>query len=150
MLFSRALGLVREMVLASQLGAGAEVDAYRAAFQIPDILNHFLAGGAFAVAFVPFYLRVRAARGDEAAGRLVATAFGTLTVISLAATAALWIFAESLVALQFPNFAPETRALTVRLTRIVLPAQIFFVIGGLVRPVLTRAGADNYFPFETV
>ena len=32
--------------------------------------------------------------------------------------------------------APETRALTVRLTRIVLPAQIFFVIGGLVRAVL--------------
>ncbi len=65
-LLSRALGLVREMVLASQLGAGAEVDAYRAAFQIPDILNHFRAGGAFAVAFVPFYLRIRAARGDEA------------------------------------------------------------------------------------
>ena len=32
------LGVVREMVLASQVGAGAEVDAYRAAFQIPDIL----------------------------------------------------------------------------------------------------------------
>jgi len=136
MLFSRALGLVREMVLASQLGAGAEVDAYRAAFQIPDILFHFLSGGAFAVAFVPFYVRLRESRGGEAAGRLVATAFGTLTLVSLAATAALWIFAEPLVALQFPQFAPETRALTVRLTRIVLPAQVFFVIGGLVRAVL--------------
>jgi putative peptidoglycan lipid II flippase len=136
MLLSRALGLVREMVLASQLGAGAEVDAYRAAFQIPDILFHFLSGGAFAVAFVPFYLRVRESRGGEAAGRLAATAFGTLAVVSVVATAGLWIFAEPLVALQFPNFSPETRALTVRLTRIVLPAQVFFVIGGLVRAVL--------------
>ena len=50
---SRVLGYVREAVLAAQVGAGADVDAYRAAFQIPDILNHFLAGGAFAVAFVP-------------------------------------------------------------------------------------------------
>ena len=68
-LLSRVLGVVREMVLAAQVGAGAEVDAYRAAFQLPDILNHFLAGGAFAVAFVPFYLRVRESRGSAAAQR---------------------------------------------------------------------------------
>ena len=136
MLLSRGLGLVREIVLAGQLGAGPDVDAYRAAFQIPDILNHLLAGGAFAVAFVPFYLRVRESRGGAAATRLIATAFGTLTGIALLATAGLWLYAEPLVALQFPHFAPETQAQTVRLTRIVLPAQIFFVAGGLVRAVL--------------
>ena len=45
-LLSRVLGWVREVVLANYLGATPEADAYRAAFQIPDILNHFLAGGA--------------------------------------------------------------------------------------------------------
>ena len=45
------MGYAREMVLAAELGAGTEVDAYRAAFQIPDILNYFLAGGAFTIAF---------------------------------------------------------------------------------------------------
>lgn len=136
MVFSRALGLVREMVLAGQLGAGPEVDAYRAAFQIPDILFHFLSGGAFAVAFVPYYTRVRERRGGEAAERLLATAFGSMAVVAAAATAGLWLYAEPLVALQFPRFAPETQALTVRLTRIVLPAQIFFVAGGVLRAAL--------------
>ena len=135
-LLSRGLGLVREMVLAAELGAGAEVDAYRAAFQVPDILFHFLSGGAFAVAFVPFYTRIRESRGGGAAERLLAISFGTMAVVSVAATAVLWVWAEELVALQFPRFSPETQALTVRLTRIVLPAQIFFVTGGVLRAAL--------------
>ena len=135
-LFSGVLGVLREAVLASFLGATPEADAYTAAFQIPDILFHFLSGGAFAVAFVPFFTRVRAERGGEDAERVLATVFGTMTVVSVLATVALWVTAEPLVALQFPHFSPETRALTVRLTRIVLPAQIFFVIGGVVRAAL--------------
>jgi putative peptidoglycan lipid II flippase len=135
-LLSRVLGYGREMVLAYHLGATPEADAYRAAFQIPDILFHFLSGGAFAVAFVPFYTRARERRGPEAARRLLATVFGTMTLIAVAAAALLWIWAEPLVALQFPRFAPETRELTTRLTRIVLPAQIFFVAGGVLRAAL--------------
>ncbi|MDJ0852227.1 MAG: murein biosynthesis integral membrane protein MurJ [Myxococcota bacterium] len=135
-LFSGVLGVLREAVLASFLGATPAADAYTAAFQIPDILFHFLSGGAFAVAFVPFFTRVRAERGGDDAQRLLATVFGTMTVVSVAATVALWVAAEPLVAVQFPRFAPETQALTVRLTRIVLPAQIFFVIGGVVRAAL--------------
>jgi putative peptidoglycan lipid II flippase len=52
----------------------------------------------------------------------------------------LWWWAEPLVALQFPRFAPETQALTVRLTRIVLPAQIFFIAGGITRAALMAHG----------
>ncbi|MEN8185285.1 MAG: lipid II flippase MurJ, partial [Myxococcota bacterium] len=120
-LLSRLLGYVREAVLAAQAGAGADVDAYRAGFQIPDYLNYFLAGGALSVAFVPLYTRALAL-GRERAERLFATVFGTVGVLALVATALFWWQAEALIALQFPRFAPETIALTVRLTRIVLPA----------------------------
>jgi putative peptidoglycan lipid II flippase len=135
-LASRVLGYAREMVLAYQLGAAPEADAYRAAFQIPDLLNHLLAGGAFSVAFIPLYTRTRAARGPQGAAHLFANVTGTMTAIALAATAVLWIWAEPLTALQFPSFSPEKLELTVRLTRIVLPAQIFFVVGGILRAVL--------------
>lgn len=135
-LLSRVLGYVREAVLAWQLGATAEVDAYRAAFQIPDLLNYFLAGGALSIAFVPFYTRVRTRDGAEAAERLLAKILGTMTLVAIIATVALWWAADALVALQFPRFAPETQALTVRLTRIVLPAQVFFVAGGIIRAAL--------------
>jgi putative peptidoglycan lipid II flippase len=139
-LLSRVLGYVREAVLAQQLGASPAADAYYAAFQIPDLLNYFLAGGALSIAFVPFYSRVLARDGAEAAEGLLAKVTGTMGAIAVAATAVLWWQAEALVALQFPRFAPETQALTTRLTRIVLPAQIFFITGGILRAALMAHG----------
>jgi putative peptidoglycan lipid II flippase len=139
-LLSRALGYLREAVLAWQVGAGAEVDAYRAGFQIPDLLNYFLAGGALSVAFVPLYTRARA-RARAEAERLFGTVLGTIGALAVAATALLWWQAETLVGLQFPRFDAETRALTVHVTRIVLPAQVFFLTGGLVRAVLMAEGS---------
>ncbi len=135
-LLSRVLAYLREVVIAYRLGALAEADAYRAAFQIPDLLNYFLAGGAFSIAFVPFYTRVLAREGERAAEDLVAVVLGTMTALVTIATVILWIYAEPLVALQFPRFDPETQALVARLTRIVLPAQICFVAGGVIRAVL--------------
>src|SRR3990172_4163562 len=138
-LLSRVLGYAREAVLAYQVGAGPEADAYRAGFQIPDLLNYFLAGGALSVAFVPLYTRALA-RGRPEAERLLATVLGTIGALSILGTALLWWQAEALVGLQFPRFDEPTRALTVHVTRIVLPAQIFFLTGGIVRAVLMAEG----------
>lgn len=139
-LLSRLLGYAREALLAYRVGAGAESDAYYAAFQIPDLLNYLLAGGALSIAFLPLYTR-HLARGDaDAADRFFAAVLGTLTTVTAAATVALWWWAEPLVALQFPRFDPATQALTTRLTRIVLPAQIFFVAGGILNATLLARG----------
>lgn len=135
-LLSRVLGYVREMVLAYRSGASASTDAFYAAFQLPDLLNYFLAGGALSIAFIPLYNRVRAEEGQAAADDLVATVLGTLGAFAVLATVLLSFHAEALVALQFPRFDPATQALTVRLTRIVLPAQVFFIAGGIVQAVL--------------
>jgi putative peptidoglycan lipid II flippase len=132
---SRVLGVLRDSLLAYQVGAGAEVDAYSAAFLLPDLLNHFLAGGALSIAFIPFYTRVRTQEGRDAANALFGVVLGTLGVAVVVSTALLWWRAEALVAVQF-GFDDETTALTARLTRILLPAQIFFVLGGVIRAVL--------------
>jgi putative peptidoglycan lipid II flippase len=42
---SRVLGYARDAVIAWRLGVSSDVDAYRAAFLLPDLLNYFLAGG---------------------------------------------------------------------------------------------------------
>ncbi len=139
-LLSRVLGFLREIVLAQQIGVSPEADAYSAAFQIPDLLNYFLAGGALSIAFVPLYTRAKTRGGHEEAGRLLATVLGTVSAAAIAATALLFWFAEPLVAFQFPRFDAEMQALTVRLTRIVLPAQIAFVAGGIVRAGLMAEG----------
>ncbi|RME56803.1 MAG: murein biosynthesis integral membrane protein MurJ, partial [Caldilineae bacterium] len=43
---SRAAGLLREVVIGAQFGTSAELDAYLAAFRIPDLLFQLVAGGA--------------------------------------------------------------------------------------------------------
>jgi putative peptidoglycan lipid II flippase len=138
-LLSRVLGFAREALLAYRVGATGHADAYYAAFQLPDLLNHLLAGGALSIAFLPLYTKVRTEQGEDAASRLLAVVLGTLGAIAAAATALLWMAAEPAIALQFPRFGADDQALAVRLTRIVLPAQIFFVAGGIVQvPLLAR------------
>jgi len=139
-MLSRVLGFVREAVLADRVGAGVEMDAYRAAFQIPDMLNYFLAGGALSIAFIPMYARVLGRDGEAAAQRLFAVVLGSVGAIAVLATLVLWWWADALIALQFPRFDPDTQALTAHLTRIVLPAQVCFVAGGIVRAVLMARG----------
>ncbi len=135
-LVSRLLGFVREAVLALRVGRGAATDAYQAAFQLPDLLNYLLAGAALSIAFIPLYHAARQAGGSPAAERLLATVLGTVAVIAIVVTGVIWLFADALISLQFPRFDPEQHALTVRLTRIVLPAQVFFVVGGVLRAAL--------------
>lgn len=135
-LLSRMLGFMREAVIAGLIGRGRATDAYNAAFQIPDILFYFLAGGALSIAFIPLYQQAKAERGTEAAERLLATVLGNMTVAAAILTVLLWCGAEVLVKYQFPRFEADAQALTAHLTRIVLPAQIFFIAGGIVRGAL--------------
>ena len=137
---SRGVGYLREIILAHQLGAGPATDAYYAAFQIPDVLNYLLAGGALTIAFIPFYTRVRNERGADAAQRLFEVVLGTTALLAVAATVVLYAVIEDLVPAIFHDFDPATRAQTAKLTAILLPAQIFFVAGGIVRAVLMVEG----------
>lgn len=138
-LLSRVLGFAREALLAYQVGATGHADAYYAAFQIPDLLNYLLTGGALSIAFLPLYTKLRTEQGEDAAERLLAIVLGTLGVIAFAATALLWVVAAPAIALQFPRFSAEDQVLATRLTRIVLPAQLFFVAGGIMQvPLLAR------------
>src|SRR5258706_3481195 len=137
---SRVLGAGREMVLTRVLGAGAEADAYKAAFLLPDLLNYFLAGGALSIAFMPFYTRLWNRDGDAAADRFLAVVFGTTGALAIAVTVLLWLGAYPLVGWMFPRFSAEQAALVAHLTRILLPAQIFFVTGGVLRGALMARG----------
>lgn len=135
-LLSRVLGYVREMLLAYQFGTGTTTDAFYAAFQIPDLLNYFLAGGALSIAFIPLYNKILARDGEAAAQQLMAVVLGTLGTLVVAITGLLWWKAEALIRFQFPKFDEATVQQTIYLTRIVLPAQIFFITGGIIQAVL--------------
>lgn len=140
-LASRLLGLVRESVIGRTLGHSSQADAYWASFVIPDFLNYLLASGLLSIVFIPLFQRhlTQAAEtdGDESeAWASFSALFTVVGVIIIGATVALWFATPAIVGAVFGELSPEDQGLVVVLTRIVLPAQIFHVLGGLLSATL--------------
>ena len=133
---SRLLGWVRLVVIGSQFGASKELDAYFAAFLIPDAIFQLVVAGALFTALVPVFVSYRA-RDQEAEAWRVASSVVNILVLGLAGVALLMaIFAPVLVPIVAPGFDAPTTALTVRLTRIMLLSPIFIGLGAVVTGLL--------------
>jgi putative peptidoglycan lipid II flippase len=122
-LLSRALGLVREQVMATLFGAGFATDAFNVAFRIPNLLRDLFAEGAMSSAFVPTFTEVRAREGDVQAWALGRQLMMTLLLVLGAVVVVGWVTAPVLVRLYAPGFSniPGKVELTVLLTRVMLP-----------------------------
>ncbi|WP_394243997.1 murein biosynthesis integral membrane protein MurJ [Vibrio astriarenae] len=80
-LISRVLGLVRDVVVANLMGAGASADVFFFANKIPNFLRRLFAEGAFSQAFVPVLTEYHASGDMDKTRALIARAAGTLGVI---------------------------------------------------------------------
>ena len=130
---SRILGLAREILLNTFLGAGKELDALIAAFRIPNLLRDLFAEGALSTAFVTSFSQKLAKEGQAAAFRL-ASNVNTLLLIVLTAIVGVGILeADPLVRLFNPGFAavPGKLELTVELTRILFPFILFLSLAAV-------------------
>jgi len=137
MVLSRIVGYVREAYTAWAFGAGSTTDAYIAAFQIPDFLAYLVAGGTISITFVSIYTRFLAEKREEDAQRTFSVIITVMTLVLAIGVLLAEIFAPQITRLMFHNFKPEQLDLCVRLTRVLLPAQIFFYVGGIVAAVLS-------------
>ncbi len=131
----KALGLVRQAIIGRQFGVSAELDAFNAANNIPDLLFAMISGGALGLAFIPVLSATFELGGRQALWSLfsrvanlvfLTTAFLAL-VFALAAGPA--VRGELGVA---PGFSPEMQALVVQLMRLNLIATLLFSLSGLV------------------
>ena len=135
-LLSGLLGLARGKFIAWLFGAGAQTDAYMAAFRLPDLMNNFLVGGAVSITFVTILNRYRA-RGEESEGeRLLFIVLNFMVLVLCAATIALMFLAAPFIHSTNPGFTPEQVALSAHMTRILLPAQIFLFAGSVLGATL--------------
>jgi putative peptidoglycan lipid II flippase len=133
---SRVLGLAREQICAALFGGGGAMDAFTAAFRIPNLLRDLFAEGALSTAFVTTFSKTIARSGDAAAWRL-ANKVATLTLIVLGAICIAGIvFAAQLVGLLAPGFDPHKAELTAQLTRIMFPFIVMVSMAALVMGML--------------
>ncbi|MDX1390774.1 MAG: murein biosynthesis integral membrane protein MurJ [Rheinheimera sp.] len=99
-LISRVLGLVRDVVVANFIGAGAAADVFFFANRIPNFLRRLFAEGAFSQAFVPVLAEVKTKHGDDAVRLLLAKVSGSLGVVVTLVTL-FGVIASPLVAMLF-------------------------------------------------
>lgn len=127
---SRVLGLARDMVYAALFGAGDQMDAFRIAFKIPNLLRDLFAEGAMSAAFVPTFTRRLTQYGKADAWRLgnlvismLAVATGVLAVLGM-------LLAEPLVRLVASSYAevPGKLELTVTLARVMFPFLVMVAV----------------------
>lgn len=137
-LASRVLGFAREIMLLSLIGPGPLMDAFVAAFRLPNMFRRFFAEGAFNAAFVPMFSAKL--EGDEDAARFGRDALNGLALATLVLTALAMIFMPALVWATAGGFDTERFDLTVGFGRIVFPYIFFMSLSALFSGVLNATG----------
>jgi putative peptidoglycan lipid II flippase len=133
---SRVIGYVRDAYIVYAYGAAGQTDAYLAAFTLPDFLNYIVAGGAASITFISIYTRFLAEKRDEDAQKTFSIIITVMTAVLIVGTIMMEVFAPQFVRWFVKGFPPDQIGLCIHLTRILLPAQIFFYVGGVVSAVL--------------
>jgi putative peptidoglycan lipid II flippase len=130
---SRLTGFGRMMLVSHLYGTGPQAAAFEAAFNIPDTIATLIAGGALATGFVPVFTEYlargehdKAQRTFRAMWTLLGCVFGIITIFLFGLT-----WTPLAVYLAPDKLSPEYVQLYLHLLRILLVAQLFFVIGGL-------------------
>lgn len=135
---SRLMGLVREQVFAAMFGAGKHLDAFLAAFQIPNLLRDLFAEGALSTAFTTTFTKTWHKEGAAPAWSLANLLFSTM-IVAVGAICLLGIFASPLI-VQVTNFGfhhvPGKFEITVQLTRLLFPFIVFVSLAAVVMGAL--------------
>ena len=138
-LLSRVLGMVREILLSNFIGAGPLLDAFVAAFRLPNIFRRFFAEGAFNAAFVPLFAKRYESKMEP--NEFANNVFANLLTILLILTSLAMIFMPGLVFLTAAGFAPDERFdLTVEFGRVMFPYILLISLAALFSGILNTAG----------
>ncbi len=135
-LASRLVGMLRDRLLASTFGAGDLLDAYYAAFRLPDLFYQLIVLGALSAGFIPVFAEYLERRGHDEAWKLAEKVFSTILVILVLACGALALTSSFFVPQTVPGFTGEKLALTVTLTRILLISTVTLGLSAVMGGVL--------------
>lgn len=134
-LASYGAGLLRDRIFAQTFGASRALDAYNAAFLLPDLLFNILIASGIAAAFVPVFTEIFHSdqkRSHDYANSVISAAIATMAV----AAVMLAIFAESISILVAPGFSPEERLMVAKILRILALSPILFGISNALGALL--------------
>ena len=158
-LVSRVLGLVRDVIIANLLGAGAAADVFILTNKIPNFLRRLFAEGAFAQAFVPVLTEYKENNSLDETKLLIARVAGTLGTIVMITTILGVIGSPVVIALfgtgwflDYLNGGPGTEnyLLASLMLKITFPYLMFIAVTALAGAVLNTWGKFGAAAFTPV
>ncbi len=134
-LLSRFTGLIRDKVISYLFGATRESDLYFAAFVIPDFINYLLAGAYFSITLIPL-LALYFENREEEGWTFFSAAVNWIGLSILALTLVAMGFSHKLARVAAPGLSPDDLARLAFFLRIVMPAQVCFLVGSCFAAIL--------------
>jgi putative peptidoglycan lipid II flippase len=134
-LASRLLGVLRDWLLANRFGASPDLDAYFAAFRIPDFIYNVLVFGGIVVAFLPLFSDYYS-KSQKDAWRFANNTLNIFAVLLILTSALLFMFTPQLVFLVAPGFDQALLAKTAFLSRILFLSPIIFGLASIFSGIL--------------
>ena len=140
--FSRILGYVRDLLMATVLGASPVGEAFVIAFRLPNLFRSLFAEGAFNAAFVPLFTKRLEAQDENEARHFGADVLSVLLITLAMFSALAEIAMPWLVHIIAPGFVHDGKkfALTVTLTRIAFPYLLLISLVAFYCGVLNSLG----------
>ncbi len=135
-LVSRFLGIIRDRILATQFGAGDILDAYYAAFRLPDLVYNLIILGAVSAGLIPIFTMLLTKNQKEEAWKLINSILNILSVGLIVICAGLFFSAPWLIPLITPGFPPEKIELVVKLSQIMFLSPIFLGLSSIFGSIL--------------
>ncbi len=137
---SRALGVVREQVLAHYFGVGRLMDAWGVATRIPGALQNLLGEGTLSASFVPVYVRLLEQGREKDAARLARSVFGLLAASAGGLALAGHVAAPWLAAAVAPGFDDATARILAALLELFFPMAGVLILSAWTLGVLNSHG----------
>jgi putative peptidoglycan lipid II flippase len=133
---SRLMGIFRDRILASEFGAGDVLDAYYAAFRLPDLVYNLLILGAVSAGLIPVFTMLLTKHKNDEAWKLINSILNILSVGLIVVCVLLFISASWLIPLITPGFPPEKMDMVIRLSQIMFLSPLFLGLSSIFSSIL--------------
>jgi len=159
-LVSLLLGFFRDRLLNSAYlpspaaglpGYPAGIDAYTAAFTVPDFMFFILVSGALSVTFIPVFNQRLGSGNKKSAWELSTSLLNFMAIITLVTSVLIIIFAEPLIRyIIAPGFDESTTALAISMTRVIAVNPFLFAIATVLASIQQAVGRFTFFALAPV
>jgi len=134
-LLSSLLGVLRNSLLASYLGAGRDIDIYYASFRIPDFIFNIFIMGAITAGFIPLLSKYIHTQKDEV-NDFVNSIVNIILITSMIFGLVLAIFAGPVIGFLFKGLDIESKMMIANLTRVMMLQPIILGFSAILGNIL--------------